>query len=736
MVGVFCALILMIEAPWPALCALLALLGSYLLTCIFIFGSFRRFSRDDVKDGAPSYQLGLPSGFVILFCLTSLAALFGTYSALDPIAGTKPQVSSLPKPGTVTLRFKQSDHARARTLQTSTQLSVNHLKIEKPAAMAPVSEGEKPDSAIEFKAQKPILASARSDDLVGARTVRSHAWAVRESAELPLFLRLPSILFGILYGDDAPADSADIVVAKQESGSSARIMVSFLTTPAQSFKNHPIQRTGGTLVVRKRETVVSVSPAIAPTEAITVVQKTEPETSANTTVVVAQLKSIMARRDPIAVGSSKQDLQKVRSAKSTASRTPDVLLPPVLASIFYGPSSAAKAVKTEKRAPRLTTLLKTAAPQAVQLVTPDPVTVVAKSSDTAPSRHPIALAALADNHRMIEAYTDGLGGPFSGVYGKLDEAPEAVDSLRPSSSLTTGSIPTIQIDSALRSLRFAPQAVSNLRQVKSERSPLQNSLKSDLGATQARARQNKNAQTAVGQGDGQAVPTSTSGRSVTIILKKEAAAPRPRQKVTLVIAPNRGSSAKQNAISVARSDRVKNLDNARIVIVPKKPVKAQLSAEAMRQANEEINSALRGAEADLKDTDEVLEEINVIWGDYDSKKTSKRGHAKPDTKASVDPPSPAVGTLVIKPASGTDTKLNEARSMVPIRLVLKLKEPTRSLSTISKATSSSSSNNDRELLGYITEQESINQRGTFSHCAVLGSNSKLRACRGHSVTKL
>ncbi|NNF77884.1 MAG: hypothetical protein HKN05_07625 [Rhizobiales bacterium] len=730
-------MILMIDAPWPALCALLALLTSYLLTCIFVFGSFRGLPGDDVKDASVGYQLGLPNGFVILFCVTSLAALFGTYSALDPITGNKPHVSSLPKPGTVTLRFKQPDHSGSRKLEASKQLTANHLSVMKYSANVPVAEGKKPDLTIAFQAQKPILASVRSDDLVGVRTVRSHAWAVRESAELPLFLRLPSILFGILYGEDTPADSADMVVAKQESGSSARIMVSFLTTPAQSFKNHPVQRSGGSLVVRYRVTVVSVSPVVAPTEPLTVVQKTEPITNANTTVVVAQLKPEVARRDPVAVGSSKQDLQKVGSAKPTASRTPGVLLPPVLASIFYGPSNAARSIKAEQRTPRLTTLFKTAAPQAVQLVTPDPVTVVAKSFDTAPSRHPIALAALADNHRMDQAYRDGLGGPFSGVYRKLDESSEVMEpsGSRPNAPLTSGAIPTVQIDSALRSLRFAPQAVETQRQAKSERGPLENSVKSDMGATQDRAPQKKNAQTKVGRGDSQALPVSTTGRPVTIILKKEAAAPRLRKQVALVSAPNHTSAAKQNAVPAARSDRAKNLDNTRIVTAPKKPTRSPLSAEAMRQANEEINSALRGAEADLKDTDEVLEDINVIWGDYDKKKTSKRVPAKPDTKASLDPSPVAVRTLVIKPASGSDAKTNEARSTVPIRLVLKLKEPIQP-STLNNKAPPSRLDNDRELLGYITEQESINQRGTFSHCAVRGSNSKLRACRGHSVAKL
>ena len=351
MVGVFCALILMVETPWPALCALVALLASYLLTCIFIFGGFRRFSGD----GAFGYQLGLPSGFVILFCVTSLAALFGTYSALDPIAGARQQVSALPKPGTVTLRFKQSDHTQPGTRQVSARRSANtdnHVEIAKSPARASAAEVKKPDVKIAFDPPKPILASVRTDDLVGTRTVRSHAWAVRESAELPLYLRLPTILFSILYGDDAPAPAADMVIAKQETGSSARIMVSFLTTPAQSFKNHPIPRAGGTLVVRKREareTVVARSPAVAPPEPITVVQKTEPADT-TTTTVVAQVEPVAARQDPIAVAGGKRDLQKVASLTPTAVRTPDVLLPPVLASIFYGPSRDAKVVKTKKRA--------------------------------------------------------------------------------------------------------------------------------------------------------------------------------------------------------------------------------------------------------------------------------------------------------------------------------------------------------------------------------------------------
>ena len=772
MVGVFCALVLIMDAPLAVVCALVGLLFCYLLTCIFVFGSFRGFSGEIWPKKPLDLRSGFASSPVILFFVTTLAAVVGTYAALDPIATVPSQQVAESSSGGVTLRLKQSSGTtgtvavqakRSQSAQTVSKQASKTDSRERPVASEPVSD-----------TPKPILAAARSDDLVGAREFRSHAWAVRETANLPAFLTLPEILFSILYGDDAPvAPVPDMVVAKQSAGGAARIMVSFLTTPQGSFKNHPVPKAGGHLVVPKRETVIAMQPPSAPLEPVTVVAKapapallTDDERSSNTTVVVARLETEAVRRDPVAVSSTKQDLEEVTRTttplKPTAARTPEILLPPVLASIFYGGPNGIVRDKVVRKAPRLTTLTKTSARQTVKLVEPDPVTVVAKSRPAVQRRrHPIALAALADAHRLSESAPDGLGGPFSVV---TDPTPQAARPADPASSdtdepaLVTGSISPQQINSAIRSLRFAPR-FEEQKALARERKPNRQGAKSDLGPIAAKQ----------GSGD-EAVPSNLpqarpSDARGTVILKHEASKPRGPLKVALAEVTDDGSSdsqasaprnRKQNAFrtGVTGADvgqgEMKPESNPELGSAREVPKKSPLSEAALRKANEEINSALRGAEADLKDTDDLLDEIDVIWSDHDkaAKRPTKR---RPDTNASAAPAllvpvTARKGHVIIRPAAHTRSTVDDgARDVVRLPVLSKPSSeqgPKGNLAAIGGGVSSKkpaaaaqSAPKDRQLLGYIREQGELMDKQHVD-CAVVGLDSKLRSCVKRGTRKL
>ncbi len=792
MVGVFCALILMVESPLPTVIALIALLISYLFTCIFIFGSFRGFVSEDEGEAASRLQLGLPGRFVVLFCLSSLAALFGTYSALDPIAGLPTGQSAAANQGTVTLRFKQTaggpqaSKARSATAQSS---AVKRGASREKVAVTSRSQQPAPDVAITFQEQKPILASLRSDELIGRRTIRSHAWAVREVANLPAMLTLPSVLFSILYGEDEPEARSDMVIAKRETGGSARMMVAFLTSPQNAFKNHPTPRAGGTIVVQKRETVALMRPAPTQAEPITVVQKTPAARTADKPAGAITT----AKLDPVAAASTKQDLQQVARtapAKPTAVRTPDILLPPVLASIFYGRPGALEPAKEPRRSPRLTTLFKTSAPDAVKLVAADPVTVVAKTPPVAETlaaakapRHPIALAALADNHRMNRASREALGGPFTKVVSDVQSAGSAGKELQPvvTPSVLTGSISPNQIDSAIRSLRFVPrfkEASETQRQVKREEAGHQRGAKSDLSAASGQVVDKAGDAPQPAAKDAVA-PQQPAKKADTVILKQEASTTAVSgTKVALAalpddggrLVPAEGRSTDHNTArlvfgrpdaqmpapqAAARSAAAQSAsqeeepDKLRLNLAPEKPRKAPLSDEAMRKANEEINSALRGAEADLKDTDALLDEINVIWSEQD--KSKRRKTKRPDKKAAVELPkavpaaSLAPGAIVIEPAAVAHSQARPTaagnkghkRVRLPALAERKPEPATAEASASDTAAKSVPKGQKRQLLGYIGEKGSLGKKDSYVACGVVGPDSKLRRCSGRSiVTKL
>lgn len=780
MVGVFCALILAVSSPLLTAAALIALLICYLLTCIFIFGSFQGFLSDEGEGDEPSrLQLGLPGRFVVLFCLSSLAALYGTYSALDPIAGAPAGPTFASKEGAVTLRFKQGvevpEVAKSQPAGAATRVA----KTTETTVESTASKKSAPDLTLNFQEQKrepelkPILASVRSDDLIGQRTIRSHAWAVREAADLPTYLKLPSLLFAILYGDDEPAARADMVIAKRDSGGSARRMVAFLTTPQSAFKNHPAPRAGGTIVVQKRETVALMRPAPAPAEPITIVQKTPATVVAAApanSITVAKLDPPAAVRDQVAVTSTKQDLQQAtRTAptKPTAARTPEILLPPVLASIFYGrPGTTLEPVKAAKKAPRLTTLFKTAAPNAVQLVAADPVTVVAKRAPAEPSaRHPIALAALADTHRMNKAAPDGLGGPFTGAVSDARGAGTQAEELQPvaTPSVITGSISPSQINSALRSLRFVPRF--------EEKAQTQRQNAKSGVADQVVSKSDGPRQTITKQS---VAPEPQPGS--TVILKREAAQPVTGTKVALAALSDDGTpltspsagSGKQNAMRLvvgqeplpeAREALVQDEaeegtpapddDTLRLNLAPEEPGEAPLSPEAMREANEEINSALRGAEADLKDTDALLDEINVIWKEQD--KTTRRRTKRPDKNAATKPvkssPAPQASVeptrVVIEPAAHSrlaqqpqTVGIKGHKSVAQLPQPVLLQRPQQVAKAAQTVVRPAPEREKRQLLGYIREQGSLQDRDISVDCGVVGADSKLRRCKAGSANKL
>lgn len=782
MVGVFCALILMVEAAMPALFALSALLISYLLTCIFIFGSFRGVLNQTNSGDGSQFQLGLPNGFVVLFCVASLFALFGTYSALGPItSGGAKTVAH--KTGGITQRNKGS-FGPAITIdrQVASEAPTAQSAISgKSGVLAPVVREKPVDATRPIRALQPILASVRSDELIGVRTVRSHAWAIRETANLPVMLRLPEVLFGILYGEDvAPTIEPNMVVAKQNGNSTARIMVSFLTAPHESFKNRPAAKTGGIIVVQKRETVLALRPAgTTVVEPFTVVRKS-PETNQATSseTVVARVDPAPVRSDPVGVASTKQDVLKVAladSQRTARAQRPNLLLPPVLASIFYGrPSAALDPTEGQSRAPRLTTLFKTAAPQAIQFAAEESVTVVAKIPDSSRQRHPIALAALADNHRILEASGRGLGGPFNAMSG----AATKVASIG-GDDIVTGSISRRQINSAIRSLRFAPQIEKDALQSTKQSSK---EAPRNVGASLGREKE----MPVVREQVSQQLP---SNRPVTVVLKNQASAeanapraqgPAPaalnssggvteayklaeedgasaavspaleaRGQASPVKISADGNTLIQKTSSVSSGDVKLDLSErpapAAISETRAKPKKAKVSSEAMRRANEEINSALRGAEADLKDTDVLLEEIDVIWSDHDTKK--RRPKAKGRVKRV---PARKENAVVINPASEVLSVSTEARKqdaqLAPQRISAQSLAQSAStpinvaLNTAMQRKSVAASappKPKQQLLGYIRERGSLKQGNSYTDCAVMGPDSKLRSCAaGRRSTKL
>lgn len=771
MVAVFCALITMVEARVPALFALLALLISYLFTCIFVFGGFRGVLSQSEGGYRSQFQLGLPNGFVLLFCVASLAALFGTYSALGPIAGSGVE-STVFKTGGVTQRSKGASSPVAKGVRQKVVASsaIRSASDGKSGVLAPMARSKTAVSRPALELPEPTLASVRSDDLFDTRTIRSRAWAIRASADLPVLLRLPEVLFSILYGDDnTPAVEPNMVVAKQNNNSTARIMVSFLTAPHSSFKNLPAAKTGGIVVVQKRETVVALRPArVTTVEPVTVVQKTAaPDRAASTTVVIAQGDTPSLRPDPVGVASTKQDVQRVvRGApqKSASKQPPNLLLPPVLASIFYGRPSAALDPSTgEKRAPRLTTLFKTAAPQGIPLTSTGAVTVVAKKPEVSQERHPIALAALADKHRILQARSDGLGGPFSKVTGAIaKQAPQPA-----LGDLVTGSISPREIDAAIRSLRFVPSFAKKAQQIEKTNQSVEQSDKKDLGkAAVGRISSPKpaggagtvvlksevSAAVSVPRTQKIALAPPTAGARTTEAFKladvgpSSAGTPTPetRPQVSPIKISADGNTFVQKTSSASAGKVKLDLNSPRPVAddaqSQSKPQKAAVSPEAMRRANEEINSVLRGAEADLKATDLLLDEIDVIWSDHDN--NTRPSKAKAKTKVKLEPlPAQKKIAVVINPASEvliatTEQRKQDALPKAPVGELVALLSPSpgsvelaldeSGLSRGAKAPSGS----EQQLLGYIREQGSLDRRSSFTECAVVGSDSKLRSCSG------
>ncbi len=750
MVGVFCSLILIMDSPLAVLSALAGLLFCYLLTCIFVFGSFRGVLGERSLERSSFWRANLPASLIVLFGLATFAALFGTYSALDPIAGTPSRHIAAGDTGGITYRTKQTN--ASVTVQTR-QPDANQTIAKTDSRKGPIS------ARARFDTPKPILAAARTDDFVGTREFRSHAWAVRETANLPPFLTLPKVLFSILYGDDTPAETVpDMVVAKQSSGGAARIMVSFLTTPQSSFKNHPAPKAGGHLVVVKRETVIAMQPPSQSVEPITVVAKApaaqpvlvESEAEpANTTIVVARLEPAEARqRDPVAVTSTKQDLEEVTRTtetplKPTAARAPEILLPPVLASIFYGRPSGAEPAKVVRRAPRLTTLTKTAARQTVRLIDPDPVTVVAKAAAPVQRRRdPIALAALADTHRISQGPSDGLGGPFSVALEAQSAAKQSPQDPQgeAGSALITGSVSPREINSAIRSLRFAPKVENRQAQevVISKQRPngKANSAKSDLRpiASAAQTVSSERFQAGVSRASG------------TVILKQDAPAKSRDTKVKLAALPDDSlrtdaaspQNKKQNVVRRIAPVSAPKTDVEASGEAAERPSKSQLSKDALREANEEIDSALRGAEADLKDTDDLLDEIDVIWSDQD--KAAQGRKKRPDTNASVVPKlvpvSSRKGHVIIQPAAShtNSSPAQHAQEIVQLPVLTNSGRQDRIQLTDQNASVSAEGPQPRrqapeqQLLGYISEKGSLKKNSRFVDCAVFGPDSKMRNC--------
>ena len=143
----------------------------------------------------------------------------------------------------------------------------------------------------------------------------------------------------------------------------------------------------------------------------------------------------------------------------------------------------------------------------------------------------------------------------------------------------------------------------------------------------------------------------------------------------------------------------------------------------MRDANAEINSVLRGAEADLKDTDQLLREIDVIWREYDE---AARGAKDPRRDArAVTGRAPA--EVIIEPASSAGHAPANARPPPAVTVVYM---PPRT-------TTLSQPKTGDQLLGYIREQDTLNHKGDFSDCGVLDEQQQhLRSCLGFSVTRL